>query len=214
METKYYHGIHATQQNSGESQQCRQTINLLIVNPKKYENNLQNKTKRIHSRFRISIASPFVFSPKTTKIISSASPFKMFSYSVEQVILAGDAVQRIDSYIKASIVQFDFEKEFLKFKYQYIMEMNENGQSNVATNRFNFTTSYNLMHMLKQTSLNSALNQLNESNSVPDDRNGDDANEKGIFRILKCFVISFIIISAIFGNMLVIVSVMQHRKLR
>lgn len=93
--------------------------------------------------------------------------------------------------------------------------MNENGQSNVATNRFNFTTSYNLMHLLKQTSINSALNRLNESDSVPDDRIDDDANEaKGVFGILKCFVISFIIISAIFGNMLVIVSVMQHRKLR
>lgn len=32
--------------------------------------------------------------------------------------------------------------------------------------------------------------------------------------VVKCFIIGFIILAAILGNMLVIVSVMQHRKLR
>lgn len=34
------------------------------------------------------------------------------------------------------------------------------------------------------------------------------------FVIVKCFIIGFIILAAILGNMLVIVSVMRHRKLR
>lgn len=48
--------------------------------------------------------------------------------------------------------------------------------------------------------------------------NGDDElvdiQSTFIFLLFKCFVIGFIILAAIFGNMLVIVSVMQHRKLR
>lgn len=35
-----------------------------------------------------------------------------------------------------------------------------------------------------------------------------------IVLLIKCFIMGFIILAAIFGNLLVIVSVMRHRKLR
>lgn len=51
--------------------------------------------------------------------------------------------------------------------------------------------------------------------------NGSTATAEGeadsahlTFVIVKCFIIGFIILAAILGNMLVIVSVMRHRKLR
>uniref|UniRef100_A0A1A9VFW2 G-protein coupled receptors family 1 profile domain-containing protein n=1 Tax=Glossina austeni TaxID=7395 RepID=A0A1A9VFW2_GLOAU len=49
------------------------------------------------------------------------------------------------------------------------------------------------------------------SSSVP----VDASNESHLtFVIVKCFIIGFIILAAILGNMLVIISVMRHRKLR
>lgn len=35
-----------------------------------------------------------------------------------------------------------------------------------------------------------------------------------VILLIKCFIMGFIILAAIFGNLLVIVSVMRHRKLR
>ncbi|XP_030370157.1 octopamine receptor beta-1R [Scaptodrosophila lebanonensis] len=53
---------------------------------------------------------------------------------------------------------------------------------------------------------------INESAAV----GSDDINGSAhlTFVIVKCFIIGFIILAAILGNMLVIVSVMRHRKLR
>ncbi|XP_068152479.1 octopamine receptor beta-1R [Drosophila tropicalis] len=52
---------------------------------------------------------------------------------------------------------------------------------------------------------------MNVSAATADD---DDGNTHLTFVIVKCFIIGFIILAAILGNMLVIVSVMRHRKLR
>ncbi|XP_055380911.1 octopamine receptor beta-1R-like isoform X2 [Condylostylus longicornis] len=49
---------------------------------------------------------------------------------------------------------------------------------------------------------------------IPDIMMGDPPPPDTIVLLIKCFIIGFIILAAIFGNMLVIVSVMQHRKLR
>lgn len=56
-------------------------------------------------------------------------------------------------------------------------------------------------------------NSVGGINNNGDDEFGD-IQSTFIFLLFKCFVIGFIILAAIFGNMLVIVSVMQHRKLR
>lgn len=61
------------------------------------------------------------------------------------------------------------------------------------------------------------INDFIESTTVPDGIDNvveTTAENNVIILIVKCFVIGFIILAAIFGNMLVIVSVMQHRKLR
>lgn len=103
------------------------------------------------------------------------------------------------------------------------MELNENRQSNVATIKYNYDDDTNPMlhyeNLVKQSSMNSFfnINDLNESTTVPDDGvdNFVDWNTViNVIIIIKCFAMCFIILAAIFGNMLVIVSVMQHRKLR
>lgn len=52
----------------------------------------------------------------------------------------------------------------------------------------------------------------NGSTALADAGEADSAHLT--FVIVKCFIIGFIILAAILGNMLVIVSVMRHRKLR
>lgn len=105
------------------------------------------------------------------------------------------------------------------------MELNENRQSNVATIKFNYDDDTNaILHygnLVKQSSMNSFfnVNDFIESTTVPDDDDGigdivESTTANNVILIVKCFVIGFIILAAIFGNMLVIVSVMQHRKLR
>lgn len=103
------------------------------------------------------------------------------------------------------------------------MELNENRQSNVATIKFNYDDDTNaILHygnLVKQSSMNSFfnVNHYIESTTVPDDGIDnivESTTANNIILIVKCFVIGFIILAAIFGNMLVIVSVMQHRKLR
>lgn len=93
---------------------------------------------------------------------------------------------------------------------QLIMELNTNRQSNVILHYGN---------LVKQSSMNSFfnINDFIESTTVPDGIDNfveSTAENNVIILIVKCFVIGFIILAAIFGNMLVIVSVMQHRKLR
>lgn len=103
------------------------------------------------------------------------------------------------------------------------MELKENRQSNVATIKFNYDETNSIMHyekLIKQSSMNSFfnVNDFIESTIVPDTDGIDNAisstSATNVILIIKCFVIGFIILAAIFGNMLVIVSVMQHRKLR
>ena len=103
------------------------------------------------------------------------------------------------------------------------MELNENRQSNVATIKLNYDDDTNaILHygnLVKQSSMNSFfnVNHYIESTTVPDDGIDnivESTTANNIILIAKCFVIGFIILAAIFGNMLVIVSVMQHRKLR
>lgn len=103
------------------------------------------------------------------------------------------------------------------------MELNENRQSNVATIKFNYDDDTNaILHygnLVKQSSMNSFfnVNDFIESTTVPDDGIDnivESTTANNVILIVKCFVIGFIILAAIFGNMLVIVSVMQHRKLR
>lgn len=75
-------------------------------------------------------------------------------------------------------------------------------------------------NLLSQSSMDSLFNIHDLiSTIVPDeDENGNIGDTStaasSIIIVIKCFVIGFIILAAIFGNMLVIVSVMQHRKLR
>lgn len=107
-----------------------------------------------------------------------------------------------------------------------IMELNKNRQSNVATIKFNYDDDTNAIlhygHLVKQSTMNSFYNVndfLESTTNVPDDPDGNDnsvesTTANNVILIVKCFVIGFIILAAIFGNMLVIVSVMQHRKLR
>lgn len=102
------------------------------------------------------------------------------------------------------------------------MELNENRQSNVPTIKFNYDDDTNaILHygnLVKQSSMNSFfnVNDFIESTTVPDgiDNIVESTTANNVILIVKCFVIGFIILAAIFGNMLVIVSVMQHRKLR
>lgn len=103
------------------------------------------------------------------------------------------------------------------------MELNTNRQSNVATIKFNYDDNANdVLHygnLVKQSSMNSFfnINDFIESATVPDGIDNvveSTAENNIIILIVKCFVIGFIILAAILGNMLVIVSVMQHRKLR
>lgn len=101
------------------------------------------------------------------------------------------------------------------------MELNVNGQSNVATRIRNYDDDTNTLvqygKLVKQSSMNSFfnVNDFIETTTVPDHPpdNETEATSSALL-IFKCFVIVFIILAAIFGNMLVIVSVMQHRKLR
>lgn len=103
------------------------------------------------------------------------------------------------------------------------MELNENRQSNVATIKFNYDDDTNAVlhygNLVKPSSMNSFfnVNDFIESTTVPDDSIDnivESTTANNVILIVKCFVIGFIILAAIFGNMLVIVSVMQHRKLR
>lgn len=105
------------------------------------------------------------------------------------------------------------------------MEFKKNRQSNVAMKRFNYeddtTNVHHYENLLSQSSMDSFLNinELLSSTIVPDgDENGNSVDAStaasSIIIVIKCFVIGFIILAAIFGNMLVMVSVMQHRKLR
>lgn len=101
------------------------------------------------------------------------------------------------------------------------MELMENRQSHVAT-RFNYDDDTNsVMHygkLVKQSSMNSFFNVndfIESSTIVPDPDNvAESMTAASAILIVKCFVFGFIILAAIFGNMLVMVSVMQHRKLR
>lgn len=101
------------------------------------------------------------------------------------------------------------------------MELMENRQSHVAT-RFNYDDDTNsVMHygkLVKQSSMNSFFNVndfIESSTVVPDPDNvAESMTTSSAILIVKCFVFGFIILAAIFGNMLVMVSVMQHRKLR
>ncbi|XP_059218031.1 octopamine receptor beta-1R isoform X2 [Stomoxys calcitrans] len=61
------------------------------------------------------------------------------------------------------------------------------------------------------TAMGSDLTSSGGSSSVPIDALSESHLT---FVIVKCFIIGFIILAAILGNMLVIVSVMRHRKLR
>lgn len=94
------------------------------------------------------------------------------------------------------------------------MELNETRQSNVATS-IEDEDDINYGNLVKQSLMNSFnVNDFIESNiSI---HGSDDTVEDSafIFLLIKCCIIGFIILAAIFGNMLVIVSVMQHRKLR
>lgn len=104
------------------------------------------------------------------------------------------------------------------------MELNENRQSNVATIQLNYDDDTNTIlqhgHFVKQSSMNSSfnVNDFIESTTVPDNGLDDyiveSTTANHVILIVKYFVIGFIILAAIFGNMLVMVSVMQHRKLR
>lgn len=72
--------------------------------------------------------------------------------------------------------------------------------------------------LMKQSLLNTfnINDEFIESTTVPDLGEGgiNAMYSTTIVLIFKCFVIGFIILAAIFGNMLIMVSVMQHRKLR
>lgn len=72
--------------------------------------------------------------------------------------------------------------------------------------------------LMKQSLMNTfnVNNEFIESTTVPDLSEGGVSTmySSTIVLIFKCFVIGFIILAAIFGNMLIMVSVMQHRKLR
>lgn len=50
--------------------------------------------------------------------------------------------------------------------------------------------------------------------SAPDQSNADEEWTDVVLLVLKASIMVFIIIAAIFGNLLVIISVMRHRKLR
>ncbi len=93
-------------------------------------------------------------------------------------------------------------------------ELNETRQSNVATSEDEDAINYG--NLVKQSLMNSFnVNDFIESNiSTLYDSNDVAVDSPIIFLLVKCFIIGFIILAAIFGNMLVIVSVMQHRKLR
>lgn len=93
------------------------------------------------------------------------------------------------------------------------MELNETRQSNVATSDDEDAINYG--NLVKQSLMNSFnVNDFIESNISRHDFDDVAVDSPIIFLLVKCFIIGFIILAAIFGNMLVIVSVMQHRKLR
>lgn len=93
------------------------------------------------------------------------------------------------------------------------MELNETRQSNVATSEDEDAINYG--NLVKQSLMNSFnVNDFIESNISTIHDSDDVVDSPIIFLLVKCFIIGFIILAAIFGNMLVIVSVMQHRKLR
>lgn len=121
------------------------------------------------------------------------------------------------------------------------MEFNETRQSYVATNAAVFidndendvvtdatadvgsttgdTVSQFYGKLMKQSLMNTfnVNDEFIESTTVPDGGGGGGGaavHAMTIVLIFKCFVIGFIILAAIFGNMLIMVSVMQHRKLR
>lgn len=120
----------------------------------------------------------------------------------------------------------DRKNESVRASDDDIMELNKNRQSNVATIKFNYDDDTNAIlhygHLVKQSTMNSFYNVndfLESTTNVPDDPDGhgnsvESTTANNVILIVKCFVIGFIILAAIFGNMLVIVSVMQHRKLR
>lgn len=96
------------------------------------------------------------------------------------------------------------------------MELKENRQSNVAT-RLNYDDNNTIYgNLMKQSSMQSFfnVNEFMESTTVSNFDNVTVVDPPTALLLFKCFIIGFIILAAIFGNMLVIVSVMQHRKLR
>lgn len=115
------------------------------------------------------------------------------------------------------------------------MEWNETRQSNVASSTTATIISINsgsdaedgngadtvaqyYGKLMKQSLLNTfnVKDEFIESTTVPDLSEGGAGAmySTTIVLVFKCFVIGFIILAAIFGNMLIMVSVMQHRKLR
>lgn len=110
------------------------------------------------------------------------------------------------------------------------MELNETRQSIIVATRNDdedddddITDINNYGKLVKQSLMNNFnINDFIES-TVPGSGSIETNSDNGglvdiestvIFVLFKCFVIGLIILAAIFGNMLVIVSVMQHRKLR
>lgn len=74
-----------------------------------------------------------------------------------------------------------------------------------------------LMHQAVLNSFNISREYI-ESTLEPENGSGDDVTTAStaatVLLMVKALIIGFIILAAIFGNMLVIVSVMQHRRLR
>lgn len=89
----------------------------------------------------------------------------------------------------------------------------EDGRANGAD-----TVAHYYGKLMKQSLMNTfnVNEEFIESTTVPDLGEGGVVSMywTPIAFFLKCFVIGFIILAAIFGNMLIMVSVMQHRKLR
>lgn len=94
-------------------------------------------------------------------------------------------------------------------------ELTRNNDSNAATILIKYYGK--LMHHPVLNSFNLSREYI-ESTLEPDAGDLDDVSMSTtvstIVVLVKALIIGFIILAAIFGNMLVIVSVMQHRRLR
>ena len=71
---------------------------------------------------------------------------------------------------------------------------------------------YELVSSTLDPLLNSNISNINDS--VSDQNNVNEEWTDVVLLVLKASIMVFIIIAAIFGNLLVIISVMRHRKLR